>query len=68
MYFIIQNFQSYGDDIDSNEVDLLDKVLYSNKYLKTYYLYLNEYNFDPGEMISNFMDKLLEKIQINFSK
>ena len=68
MYFIIQNFQSYGDDIDSNEVDLLDKVLYSNKYLKTYYLYTNEYNFDPGEMISNFMDKLLEKIQINFSK
>ena len=68
MYFIIENFQSYGDDLDSNEVDLLDKVLYTNKNLDTYYLFANEYNFDPGELISQFMDKLLEKIQINFSK
>ena len=68
MYFIIENFQSYGDDLDSNEVDLLDKVLYSNKNLEKYYLFANEYNFDPGEMISSFTDKLLEKIQINFSK
>ena len=68
MYFIIENFQSYGDDLDSNEVDLLDKVLYTNKNLETYYLFANEYNFDPGQLISNFMDKLLEKIQINFSK
>ena len=68
MYFIIENFQSYGDDLDSNEVDLLDKVLYTNKNLETYYLFANEYNFDPGELISKFMDKLLEKIQINFSK
>ena len=68
MYFIIENFQSYGDDLDSNEVDLLDKVLYTNKNLETYYLFANEYSFDPGDMISKFMDKLLEKIQINFSK
>ena len=68
MYFIIENFQSYGDDLDSNEVDLLDKVLYTEKNLETYYLYSNEYSFDPGDMISKFMDKLLEKIQINFSK
>lgn len=68
MYFIIENFQSYGDDLDSNEVDLLDKVLYTEKNLETYYLYANEYSFDPGDMISKFMDKLLEKIQINFSK
>jgi len=68
MYFIIENFQSYGDDLDSNEVDLLDKVLYTEKSLEIYYLYANEYSFDPGDMISKFMDKLLEKIQINFSK
>ena len=68
MYFIIENFQSYGDDLDSNEVDLLDKVLYTNKNLETYYLFANEYNFDPGQLISNFTDKLLEKIQIHFSK
>ena len=68
MYFIIENFQSYGDDLDSNEVDLLDRVLYTNKSLDKYYLYANEYAFDPGEMIDKIMDKLLEKIQINFSK
>ena len=68
MYFIIENFQSYGDDLDSNEIDLLDKVLYTNKDLETYFLFANEYNFDTGELISSFMDKLLEKIQINFSK
>jgi hypothetical protein len=67
MYFIIENFQSYGDDLDSNEVDLLDKVLYTNKDMETYYLFANEYNFDPGELISSFADTLLEKIQINFS-
>ena len=61
MYFIIENYQSYGDDLDSNEVDLLDKVLYTNKNLETYYLLANEYNFDPVELISTFMDKLLEK-------
>ena len=68
MYFIIENYQSYGDDLDSNEVDLLDKVLYTNKSLNTYYLYANEYAFDPGEMIDKIMDKLLEKIQMNFSR
>lgn len=68
MYFIIENFQSYGDDLDSNEVDLLDRVLYTNKSLDKYYLYATEYAFDPGEMIDKIMDKLLEKIQINFSK
>ena len=68
MYFIIENFQSYGDDLDSNEVDLLDKVLYTNKSLDTYYLYATEYAFDPGELIDKIMDKLLEKIQINFSR
>ena len=68
MYFIIENFQSYGDDLDSNEVDLLDRVLYTNKSLEKYYLYANEYAFDPGELIDKIMDKLLEKIQINFSR
>ena len=68
MYFIIENFQSYGDDLDSNEVELLDKVLYTNQNLETYYLFAKEYNFDPGELVSQFMDRLLEKIQINFSK
>ena len=68
MYFIIENFQSYGDDLDSNEVDLLDRVLYTNKSLDKYYLYANEYAFDPGELIDKIMDKLLEKIQINFSR
>ena len=68
MYFIIENFQSYGDDLDSNEVDLLDRVLYTNKSLEKYYLYATEYAFDPGELIDKIMDKLLEKIQINFSR
>ena len=68
MYFIIENFQSYGDDLDSNEVDLLDRVLYTNKSLDKYYLYANEYAFDPSEMIDKIMSKLLEKIQINFSR
>ena len=68
MYFIIENYQSYGDDLDSNEVDLLDRVLYTNKSLDKYYLYANEYAFDPGELIDKIMDKLLEKIQINFSR
>ena len=68
MYFIIENFQSYGDDLDSNEVDLLDRVLYTNKSLDKYYLYANEYAFDPGELIDKIMDRLLEKIQINFSR
>ena len=68
MYFIIENFQSYGDDLDSNEVDLLDKVLYTNKSLEIYYLYSKEYSFSPADDIWNFTDKLLEKIQINFSK
>ena len=48
-------------DLDSNEVYLLDKFLYTNKNLETYYLLANEYNFDPVELISTFMDKLLEK-------
>ena len=68
MYFIIENYQSYGDDLDSNEVDLLDRVLYTNKSLDKYYLYANEYAFDPGELIDKIMDKLLDKIQMNFSR
>ena len=48
-------------DLDSNEVYLLDKFLYTNKSLETYYLLGNEYNFDTVELISTFMDKLLEK-------
>ena len=67
MYFIIENYQSYGDDLDSNEVELLDRVLYTNHNLETYYLFAGEYNFDPGELVSSFADKLLERIQVNFS-
>ena len=46
---------------------MLDRVLYTNKSLDKYYLYANEYAFDPGELIDKIMDKLLDKIQINFS-
>ena len=38
------------------------------KSLEKYYLYANEYAFDPGELIDKIMDKLLEKTQINFSR
>ena len=68
MYYIMDNFQNFGDDRDVNQFQLIDTVLYTNEALETYYLFANEYGFDPITMINDFVEKLLDMIIENFGK
>ena len=69
MRYIIENIQSFGDDdIDPNDVMLLDNALYEDEQLDVYYLWAEENNFDPFKDIKAFLDKILDMIQVNFSK
>lgn len=68
MYFIVDNFQNFGDDSDANQFQLIDNVIYSDEALETYYLFAEEYGFDPITTINDFIEKLLEMIIDNFNK
>ena len=68
MYFIMDNFQNFGDDNDANQFQLIDNVIYSDETLETYYLFAEEYGFDPITTINDFIEKLLEMIIDNFNK
>ena len=58
MRYIIENMQTYGDDIDPNDVMLLDNVLYEDEQNK----------FDPINDIKDLLEKLLMMIQQNFNR
>ena len=64
----MDNFQNFGDDRDVNQFQLIDTVLYTNESLETYYLFANEYGFDPITTINDFVEKLLDMIIENFGK
>ena len=47
---------------------LLDNALYEDEQLDVYYLWAEENNFDPFKDIKAFLEKILDMIQVNFSK
>ena len=68
MRYIIENMQTYGDDIDPNDVMILDNVLYEDEQLEIYYLWAEENKFDPINDIKDLLEKLLMMIQQNFNR
>jgi protein CWC15 len=67
MHTIIENSQSFGNDIDPNEIKIMSNVLYDENALEIYYLYAEEYNFDPIKNLIEVVDNLLIKIENNFN-
>lgn len=68
MSYIMNNFQSFGEDSDPNEFELIDRIVYQKEFLQTYDLFKEEYQFDPIKPFMSFIDKLLEMIISNFNK
>ena len=67
MHTIIENSQSFGNDIDPDEVKIMNNVLYDENSLEIYYLYAEEYNFDPIKNLIDVVEDLLNKIENNFN-
>ena len=67
MHTIIENSQSFGNDVDPDEVKIMSNVLYDENSLEIYNLYAEEYNFDPIQKLIDVVEELLNRIENNFN-
>ena len=68
MMEIQEHLDYYGDDNDSTEVELFDSILIKEDRLADYYNFADEYEFDPINVVDQFIEKLLSIINHNFNK
>ena len=63
---IIENIQTFGDDVEIYDVYLFDNVLYNDIDLEDYYKFAEKNNFDPITDIKNFIIRVINMIYANF--
>ena len=63
---IIENIQTFGDDVEIYDVYLFDNVLYNDIDLEDYYKFAEKNNFDPISDIKNFIIRVINMIYANF--
>ena len=63
---IIENIQTFGDDVEIYDVYLFDNVLYNDMDLEDYYKFAEKNNFDPITDIKNFIIRVINMIYANF--
>jgi hypothetical protein len=67
MHTIIENSQSFGNDVDPDEVKIMSNVLYDENSLEIYNLYAEEYNFDPIQKLIDVIEELLNEIGLTYT-
>ena len=64
---LIENMETYDDDIEIEDVLFFDNVLYDNIDLKDFYKFAEKNSFNPLIGLKQFLEKIISVIQDNFS-
>jgi hypothetical protein len=64
---LIENMETYDDDIEIEDVLLFDNVLYDNIDLKDFYKFAQKNSFNPLIGLKQFLENIISVIQDNFS-
>ena len=64
---LIENMETYDDDIEIEDVLFFDNVLYDNIDLKDFYKFAQKNSFNPLIDLKQFLEKIIFVIQDNFS-
>ena len=64
---LIENMETYDDDIEIEDVLFFDNVLYDNIDLKDFYKFAEKNSFNPLIGLKQFLENIISVIQDNFS-